>query len=69
VYLVGEVGYQRIQSASLLAPAEVFEGMRESDGVLEVSVSEGKKVPREKEEGAYWLSLSTRSPKLSLPSI
>jgi hypothetical protein len=70
--LVGEVNNQRIQGAALLAPAEVFEGMRESDGVFEISAhacqqAEALQEPWVK-EGTCWLSLSTRSPKLSRPS-
>jgi hypothetical protein len=39
--MVGEVGYQRVQNAPLVAPAEVFEGMGKCNGVLKVPVSKG----------------------------
>jgi hypothetical protein len=35
--LVREVDYKRVQGAALLAPAEVFEGVRESDVVFKIS--------------------------------
>jgi hypothetical protein len=55
VDLVGEVNNQRIQSAALLAPAEVFEGVRESDGMFKISAhacqqAESLQKPRRRKE-------------------
>lgn len=67
VYLVGEVDYERVQRAPLLAPAEVFEGMGKTDDVFKTPgrVLDGYAA---RSDDTHWLSLSTRSPKLSLPS-
>ena len=68
VRLIGEVDYEWFQSAPLLAPAEVFEGVRESDDVFKVSAGVLAGWGWTRNNDTYWLSLSTRSPKLSLPS-
>jgi hypothetical protein len=72
MYLIREVDYKRIQSAPLGAPAKVFEGMGESDGVFEIPARTCQRTESLREqiwkEGTCWLSLSTRLPKLSLPS-
>jgi hypothetical protein len=67
VYLVREVEDKRLQRAALLASAEVFKGVWNPDMVLEEPVCvRFRKKPRSR---TYWLSLSTRFPKLSCPSI
>jgi hypothetical protein len=72
VNLIREVDHKRGQSVPLVASAEVFEGMGESDSVFEISAhpcQQAEALPgRSLKEGTCWLSLSTRSPKLSLPS-
>jgi len=66
--LIREVDYKRVQSAAMLASAEVFEGMRESDCVFEVSAL-GSGLNNCRLQCTCWLNLSTRLPKLSSSSI
>jgi hypothetical protein len=58
VYLIREVDNKRIQSAPLVAPAKVFEGMGESDCVFKVSAHtcQQAKSPEENVEGRYLLA-------------
>jgi hypothetical protein len=58
VYLIREVDNKRIQSASLVAPAKVFEGMGESDCVFEISAHTCQQTesPEENIEGRYLLA-------------
>jgi hypothetical protein len=68
VDLVREVDYERLQSAALLTAPKILKRCRKLDGMFEVSgCGQDRGQPRYSAR-TCWLSLSTRSPKLSLSS-
>lgn len=69
VDLVREVVDQRIQRTAVLACAIVFEAVRKFDDLFEISSRILTAARSSRLLRTHWLSLSTRSAKLSAPSI
>lgn len=65
----GQVLYERLQCAPLLASTVIIKGVWDNDVVLEISVERKRLFDTGRVGWINWLKRSTSTPKLSLPSI